>query len=398
MFEKFVLRKSPDGPALTAGDLAEALLFYQNVHVVLDYGSLLGIARAIGMDRLFDLLNRPGVSAVYCEETLATRTHRSGLLDKHEFVAITVVGNQVEGTFRSRTERIAFMLRNCGVGAPQAGKFAEKFRKKVPIMKFSDDSFVPGGVIESAKTDLQDASFVREAVRTILRHELGDTSHVGNFAFDVIIVPDGFHVFTDLDFSTINNERHLLSPGLDDLTPAHLIGSVLEARGDLVLAAHYGGDFQTSEATSRVIRLRYDECLRRASIHRNEIDSFHDAIVPDMPTIKQVIDSGARSFDEFLKLRDQAWRFRGWLRGINPDQKLIAAYLQEIMREQWVSTLPVRVARFVLGKALDVAVPILGEVVSGIDALLLDKVAEGWRPNHFIDRKLVKFLDENHAY
>ncbi len=40
MFEKIILRRSDKGPGLTAGELAEALLFYQNVHIVLDFSSL----------------------------------------------------------------------------------------------------------------------------------------------------------------------------------------------------------------------------------------------------------------------------------------------------------------------------------------------------------------------
>lgn len=73
MFEKVTLRTSDRGDAITPGEIAEALLFYQNVHLVLDYYSLTGLIISLGMERLLSLLRRPNVSAVYTDETLATR-------------------------------------------------------------------------------------------------------------------------------------------------------------------------------------------------------------------------------------------------------------------------------------------------------------------------------------
>ena len=392
MFERFVLRRSKDGPELTAGDVAEALLFYQSVHLVLDHGTLSQLIKSIGMEQILALLDRPGVSAVYCEETLGTLTTQAGNLPKYGFVAFTLVGDKTGGTFNSRTERIALVLRNNGVAAAKAAKLAEKFRKKVPIRKLSDDSFVSGGIIQAAKSDLQDSAFVNDAMRCVLRFEPNALRFPQGFKFDVVSVDDGFHVFTDLDFPAINIARRAINANLDELTSAHLIGNILEARCDLSLAAHYGGDFQTAERTSSVIRLRFADILRRTGIHRDQLNAFQEIVVPDMPTIKFAIDRGARSFDEFLRLRDHAWRFRGWLSGVNPDEKLVAAYLAQVTREQWVASVPVRVGRFVIGKAVDAVAPTLGHVLSGVDALLLEKFCEGWRPNHFVDNKLLPFL------
>jgi hypothetical protein len=39
MFEKVVLHRSAEGPAISIGDIAEALLFHQNLPLVLDYSS-----------------------------------------------------------------------------------------------------------------------------------------------------------------------------------------------------------------------------------------------------------------------------------------------------------------------------------------------------------------------
>ena len=78
MFEKTVLRRSEGGLALSAGQLAEALLFYQNVHLVIDRGTFASLLSTIGIGRLMSLLQRPGFTAVYCEEEVFVSTESVG--------------------------------------------------------------------------------------------------------------------------------------------------------------------------------------------------------------------------------------------------------------------------------------------------------------------------------
>ena len=72
MFEKIVLRRSETGTAITAGQIAEALLFYQNVHLIIDLGSFGQLIRQIGPETLLSVLQHGDCTAVYCEEILRT--------------------------------------------------------------------------------------------------------------------------------------------------------------------------------------------------------------------------------------------------------------------------------------------------------------------------------------
>ena len=110
MFEKIVLRCSDKGPALTAGELAEALLFYQNVHLVLDFGSLNGLISQIGMPTLVSLLTRPNISAVYCENSLATHTETKNNIATHSFIAYSFAGDQEVGQLNSRKKKLEWIL------------------------------------------------------------------------------------------------------------------------------------------------------------------------------------------------------------------------------------------------------------------------------------------------
>src|SRR5579862_2034433 len=110
MFEKIILRRSEGGPALTLGEIAEALLFYQNVHLVLDYGTLLALVESLGMGGLLSLLARDNVTAVYTEEMLATKTEANILEDLHTLVAFMVSGDQTTGDIASRRGRLEYLL------------------------------------------------------------------------------------------------------------------------------------------------------------------------------------------------------------------------------------------------------------------------------------------------
>lgn len=61
MFDSIVLNRSIDGPAITIGEIAEALLFYQNIHIVMDTSNLLGLIQSIGPHNIIRLLSHPDV-------------------------------------------------------------------------------------------------------------------------------------------------------------------------------------------------------------------------------------------------------------------------------------------------------------------------------------------------
>lgn len=57
MFETIIVRRHVNnGQAIDAGLLAETLLFYDNIHIVVDAGTLFGLANKIGTDNVLSLL------------------------------------------------------------------------------------------------------------------------------------------------------------------------------------------------------------------------------------------------------------------------------------------------------------------------------------------------------
>lgn len=393
MFEKVVLRRSEKGLPITAGQLAEALLFYQNVHVVIDLGTLKSLVGALGIGGLMSLLQRPGLTAVYSEQELTTRTQAIHGFEVHSFDAMTIVGHEsVGGEIKSKEGRFRYFLERAGARPEDAKRFAQKFIARVPTRQLAGNHYIQGGIPAAARADLANTAYMREAIRRALEAIPGGYAAGDKFKLDIVDTELGFHVFTDLDVEGVNRRRAAMIPPLDPITIALLFTHVHSARADLALAAHYGGDFVTSLMSSHILRARHADLLRRADLNRQAREEFTEVVLPDAPTIREVIDSGERTLEEFLVLLDKAGRFKEWIRSANPDEGLVREYIKGVTSQDWIQRLPAKTLRYVITQTLDAGNPLVGFVAGVTDAFIVEKLLGGWRPNHFVEKRLGPFI------
>jgi hypothetical protein len=394
MFEKIVLRRSETGPGLTLGDIAEALLFYEKVHVVLDVWSLKSLVDSLGTRELLALLARKRITAFYAEDMLLTQNEVVGSLQYHWFDSGAISGKPGDERPRSgRKGRLAMMLEINGHAPREARNLAERLLAHVRMNRLSSDYFVTGGIPKAAMADLADADYVRAAIRRVLQDTIGFEAFADDLRFEVILVSPKFLVRTNIDFELGNARRKILDPKLEAVSESNLLGGLVDARADTTLASYYGGDFHTSAVNSDIVRIRHAELLKRSGISATERTQFKDIVLPDYPTIREVINSGERSFDEFLKLLDKSDKFRESIHRMSPDANLVHEYFNEVTKEGWISSVPAKTVRYVLVFAVGLSHPVVGAALSWADTFLLDKMGKGWRPNHFVDGKLKPFLD-----
>jgi hypothetical protein len=392
MFEHVVLRRAEGGLPVTAGQIAEALLYYQKVHLVIDRGTLFQLVDQIGIDCLKRLLHRSELSSVYCGEDLGTHSTSVGVTQFHDFVAFSLTGDQRK-TFESPHERIAYELERRGVPRSAAKNFSSWFAGRIPNQKYSGNHFVKGGIPAAARRDLSDADFVHEAIQQAIAASAEGYPIKEGLVFELMHTDLGYCAFSNIDFTSINSYRAKMTPPLDAITVANLLTNILEARADLAMASFYGGDFVTSSVASSIIRVRYAELLRRSQLNAESRQQFVEVVLPDAPSLSEAIDSGHRSMNEFFQLLDKGDRFRNWLGAANPDEKLIHAYIRDITSEPWTQGIAAKTIRYMLTTAVGAVVsPVTSAAVGFADSFVVDKLLSGWRPNHFIDRKLLPFV------
>ncbi len=393
MFEKIVLRRCTSGEAMTLGEIAEAMLFYQNVHLIIDHGLLSGIVDLIGIEGLLDLLDR-NVTATYSPDMLGTSTTKIGAIDHHKFIGFQFSGDQEAGQLRGNHKVIERILVRKGYDKKKAGLLTERFLKRVSVKAIASDKFFPGGICNAATLDLYENAFLVEAVNETLFRTEGAT-RINGLTMEVIPTHAGFHVLSNIDFFAINTVRSQMAPPREPLTLAHFLQSVFEARADMMLASHYGGDFRTSDTSSGVIAVRSRELLHRAGLNLDQISLFQNVVIAEGRTVKEAINSGDKQFSDFLKLIDRSDRFKGWISKIHPDQAIVTAYISEMSRVDWIQSLPAKILRYSMSTVADFIEPLLGTTLSAADTFLLEKLLKGWRPHHFVEKQLKPFVAEN---
>src|SRR3984893_2690877 len=411
MFEKVVIRRSQTGPAFTLGDIVEAMLFYQHVHLVLDHRSLDALMKGLGLQGVLNLLRREQVSAFYAEDMFLTQTDLVGSRPWHKFHTVAIAGRPNENPRDTPRGRLEVMLQIVGLPNKEARRFSERLAQHLKIRRLSSDYFVKGGLQKVAHADVLDPEFSREAVRRVLAGTVGFESFAADVMLEAIAAntPIGdfpnvpsFSLWTNIDFDVGNARRKAVDPTLEVVQEATLLNAIVEARADAAIAAFYGGDFHTSAINSDIVRLKCDGLLMRSGISASALSQFRDIVLEDYPRIGDVVDSGSRTFDEFLKLLDKSSdRFRPWIHKTSPDANLVSEYFKEVTKEGWIAKLPAKSVRYVLGQILNVAALAMspatglaaGAASSAADTFLLDKLLKGWRPNHFVDGKLKPFLD-----
>jgi hypothetical protein len=399
MFENALITRVGVERQVDLGLLAETIFFYQSVQLLLNGSSILGLAKQIPSDDLVSLLRRPELKLSYVHPNFGVIT--SGTPPVHDFGAFTFGGTK-EKKAPHYTDEITMRLEDSlGKGAATR-KLVNTLLDRVALHRFKESREKEKLIADLAREDIGDASFIRQAVASVLKNLVPGYTPPTNFRFEVFNTGRGYAVDTNLDFDEINKHYHrLVSPSHSSITAAYLLTHVIDARLDSHFSAYYMAEIVTTSLLSEIIRLKHFEFLKRRTINVDQIGLFHETVLPDAPTIRETINSGGRNFADFLRLLDNAEKFRGWLQNANVDTSLIRSYYLAATEKTWADCLPTKSVRFViasgLGALADLAMPTgigtaTGLATGAADSLFLDKLIKGWRPNQFIEGPYRSFV------
>jgi hypothetical protein len=392
MFESIVLNRSIDGPSLTIGEIAEALLFYQNVHIVMDTSTLLGLIRAIGLHNVIKLIAHPDIKTTYIEEFLGVYSDNEPTVPHYALLSGYISGGENGGQLKSWKKRLEYLVLREALSKNEVENFIERFRKNITLKKLASDHFIQGGIISSAKSDLYDDEYISSAARIIV-DSLSPNNTCEKSYYKVFPSHDTFRISTNINFDEINKFQSKRNPNSGIYTPASIAAGILSASYGLILAAYYGGDFYTSATDSKIIQVKNSQIMTRANANRLGLNEFYEIALTDCPNVSAVINSGDRSFEEFMELLVRAKRFKKWLKGKSPDEKLLADYIHDITAKDWLGSHSGKIMRYLTSTGIGLAGPLTGIAVSAFDTFFLDKLCSGWRPNYFISKKFKSFQD-----
>jgi hypothetical protein len=382
------------------GMLAEALLFYDKVHLLLNRGTLTSLLLELGADGVDRLLDRPELRVSYLKQNFGTLSGSSGGLQSLNFGIFEVGGLRGKKRHSNRDDVEQVVERSLGSSTATR----KRLHKLVSSLSFPrvEDDMRPDQLTQGARDDLDDERFVYDAVRSALAALVPKYPLPQGWHFRVFKLNDGsFAIDTNLDLQAINAVYHKTTPPEhSSVTNSYLINFIYDSYIGTYLASRYSAEFVHDPICSSIMKLKYVHFLRRRERSITEIDLFQDLHLNGR-NISGAINAKERSFEDFLKLLDQATKFKTWLRAKNPDQSLLKEYFDVAMRETWIDKLPTKGIRWVITTGLAAAVEALyptgaamaaAQGLSLADATVLDRIARGWKPDQFVNGPMSDFV------
>ncbi|HLG46236.1 MAG TPA: hypothetical protein VKY24_08355 [Reyranella sp.] len=402
MFEKIVVRRvSNRNNEMDPGLLAEVLLFYGQVHLLLDRGMFGGLLRTVGAANLLRMLRAGYVRATYIREMPVIMTNRARW-EMHSPLQIQVGGKDGKKQWGPEDE-LKNMLVETGFSKQQAKRLARQFLTAMPVGKLNNGT--PGGPDFSAEfsEEMRANPDQLSQARLVVDHFLPQQTSAYLTRFRLHEEgPNSFVIDTDLNWKAAHADCIRINGPDATFTPAWILGHIHDGFIDLGLAARFGSELLTAELPEEQVTSRAKQIMQTRLKSENEIANFNQRVLGDAFAVRDAINNKAKTFSEFLDLMDKARRFKEMLVGANPDVGLFESYISEVKRDIWLDRLGPKTMRFglfaVAGAAIDALAPTglgtaAGLTLGGFDTFVLDKIVRGWRPNTFVEGRLLPFVE-----
>jgi hypothetical protein len=394
MFDSIIYKNAiGPGPLIDIGALAEGLIFYGRVIIVGNTGTLKDVLRQIPPFVFLSLLRDGRIEFRYLADQIAVSTlSTSDGRSRHDLICFSSQDHTIEKVGASS---FADAVGNTGQARVGASQFATLLR---PLDHVGFDQRT---VLEA----LSDQTSTDASVESLIRIVAPDYKNSGSLRFRVERLNEGFHVDTNIDFTSLNACYHKVVPAAHStLTEAYIL-ALLQGAYE---ATYFAGTLNSEIAVDpieKVVQAKAVEAIVRRYTHsETQIESFVDLTLTDAHAIREAVNSGAVSFASVVKLLDSADKFRHWLREQPADAALLRAYYQETIKDSWAVKLPTKSTRWGIFTGLGLAVDVLvtgglgtaaGLAVSAVDTFLADKLIKGWKPHQFVEGDLRSLFDES---
>lgn len=406
MFESIMIRMSSSpstgigGAEVDIGEVAQALLFYGTVHLVLSESALTIFVQRVGIDSVLALVEEGHLRLSVLRQIPAT--HALGATDSGTFDFVTVERCVGRGQLRDPQQIIAEAFFRATQKKGLSRRAAMRFLRSASVRNLDESAGGSQDVCGVSRQDVLVPGYVQSAVREAITTLTGAPPPAGWF-FEVVPREGRFGVQSNLNYDALSRQAQGHLGRELEITPALLLDCLHQARVDLHLAAEGGSELLTSQLSSVLIRHRLHDVVQKASVNRLDDIRMFETMVLQGHRVAEAVRAGDRSLEDVLDLVTRGRRFRSWLVDQPNDANLLAEYYAAVTKRTWIDSLPGKEARFVcltaLGLLAESVTPTgigttIGIAVGAADSFLLDRIVKGWSPGFFIERKLLPFVQK----
>lgn len=389
MFNSIIIQFHPQQH--TIGKLAECLLFYDEVNLLLHSKSLSFLLENIGIDELDELRNF-GLN-------IFITTDYFGAVEMGQGSNISLLGLK-NGDMHYR------MIETAMKEFYNADKIFGRIRRRVVHYKDITQSYQPNPqALEELYNVILHSNFHKKVLYKELE-KIGLENLYLNNKIEYSFITDSNNSYilkTNLNIEKLN--RFIKAQGLEsefNFSQNSFLLTMVRAFSEMMIAAEKKSDLLTLASSSLIISNKIDDIIQKTNNNLNGLTDFQKIVLPQYKSIEEVINSREKNFRDLMKLLESAHKFKEWKKNIPSEKKFIEEYSKAISsKNQWIDKLPSKIARFLICESFGFTMDLLGANgigtlsalgLSAFDSFIFDSLVQKWQPNQFVSTNLKNFV------
>lgn len=387
MFDRICIPpKYPEGTSFDIGQMAESLLFYGEVILILKYSSLKGLLQQCNPETIIRLLEHGRLKLKYTHHMLGAISRNENLpFARYDFGLISSEKQRIDNAAQTILQEIT-------------GKKGKGRRLAHRLIKYIEPISYEEEITKQIVTEIQDGKFISEYIFRKLKKVDPKLSRKVIFNFAPVVKGEGFPLQTNINFIEL---AKLISDDTKINKPSAILADYGTTIADLSLWSKYNTEVAVNDNQADVLQSRFDVLLSQQKGSEEIRSNFQNFVLDDSKAIQKSINSGDRTLEEFCLILEHSDKFSSWIRGQEPDSNLLKSYYKEATSNSWVDKLPSKASRWVIFTGTGIALDLLtasglgtatGVAISAFDNFVLDKLIKGWKPNQFINDDLLNFI------
>jgi hypothetical protein len=383
MFEKLTIKQTYSKP-LNVGQLLEAIIFYEKVELVVDSTSMKSIFNDFNLlSFLYDLIKHRKLNVHFI----------NGLY--------TICGMKNEGLFISTIESDWKLP---GPVIDTEPNISDSLHRNL-IIDFWEETSLYRNLAnrDFLKDDVKNDFIFSASIISVLEYYFPELSNFDNLYLltDRIYQNDNPEIFS---YELVFDEKITNDPRIENIEMliSNPVSAIIDANVNIEMASRFNSDFLSQTIYDSLLETKINRIFKNnTNKFKSDQKLFQSIVVNDIKSIEEAINNNHKTFDDYLKLYNQSYKFKEWLTKVPKDQSALNQYISEINSDKWFEKLPVKGLRWSIFTGLGIAIDLLGAggigtisgmAVSATDAFYLDKILKGWNPNLYIKGNLNEFL------
>ena len=370
----------------TAGQLAECLLFYDQVNLVTSIDDMAKLIATIGFDELVEL-SHYGLRIITTDFTL-------GILpfpDLHNPYEVRVNPFSLENedlTHRYLSKSINTALH---VSGSELDSRIAKLREATTLYTLGRE--ITNQIHQEALSPFAAQLLYKELESKGASHLLLD----GILQYKFSGNDESLKLETNMSDPLVAKEIERLQVN-QILDPNRFLLNLATSMVFLHQSAYFVGEMMTSTSEERTIALKLNSLKGIVNNGMHDFQLIQKLANPEYHSIAATLDQKRRTFRELIQLIEKAQGFKEWKQTIPDEADFINEYSKAVAIEsKWTDNVFVKSGRWLITSIIG-TIPLVGTiagpVASAIDTFVIDKIMKKWTPNQFLQSDVKEFVKQ----